>query len=298
MDIKFGAAGNSNLFYEQGNKSSLKMPAWLAEMGLNAYEYQCVRGVRIKEEFARKLGEEARAHNISLSIHAPYYINLATEDPQVKEKTKGHIIKSLRAAHWMGALTVVMHPGGGAGKDRAAAHQRAKDLLTEVLKEAREEGLEHIRLAPETMGKINQLGSLDEILDLCTVAENVVPCIDFGHLHAVTQGSLKDKESFAHILDKVSSALGEETVKKLHVHFSPVEFTKGGEKKHQTTLEKEFGPDFTPLAELIIERKMEPVIICESNGRQAEDALVYKRIFEKVRDQSIKDLGPLAPERS
>ncbi|MTI80245.1 MAG: TIM barrel protein [Firmicutes bacterium] len=286
MSIKFGAAGNSDSFYEQGNKSSLEMPRWLAEMGLNAYEYQCSRGVRVKEEFCRKLGQEARDNDVALSIHAPYYINLGTEDPLIKEKTKGHILKSLRAANWMGAVTVVMHPGGGAKKDRNAAHQRIKTALEEVLEEVKAEGLEHIKIAPETMGKVNQMGSLDEILDLCTVADNVVPCVDFGHLHAVNQGSLTDKESFAVVLDKIHSFLGEEALKKLHIHFSPIEFSKGGEKKHHTTMDTEFGPDFTPLAELITERKMQPTIICESNGRQAEDALIFKKIYETSSQES------------
>lgn len=284
MSVRFGAAGNSDSFYEQGNKSSLEMPAWLAEMGLNAYEYQCSRGVRIKEQFAGKLGAAARANNIALSIHAPYYINLSTEDPEMKQRTKGHIIKSMRAAQWMGAATVVMHPGGGPGKDRTASYNRAKNALAEILKAAADEGLINIKLAVETMGKINQIGSLDEILDLCTVAENVVPCVDFGHLHAVNQGSLIDKDSFAQVLDKISQSLGVDALKHLHIHFSPIEFTKAGEKKHRTTLEKEYGPDFAPLAELIIERNMEPTIICESNGRQAEDALVYKEMFARIKN--------------
>lgn len=281
MTIRFGSAGNPDSFYKQKNKSSLEMPAWLAAQGLNAYEYQCSRGVKIKEETARKLGESARFNNIALSIHAPYYINLSTQDPDMKIRTKRHILNSMRVANWMGATVVVMHPGGGAGTDRQGNFLRGKAYLAEVLKEAVQEGLGHIKLAPETMGKVNQIGSLDEILELCTVAENVVPCVDFGHLHAVTQGRISTKEGFAGVLDKISSALGEGAVKNLHIHFSPIEFTKAGEKKHRTTLEHEFGPDFTPMAELIIERKMQPTIICESNGRQAEDALVYKRIFEK-----------------
>jgi deoxyribonuclease-4 len=282
MSIKFGSAGNPDSFYEQGNKSSLEMPAWLALKGLNAYEYQCSRGVRIKEEFAMELGRLARANNIALSIHAPYYINLSSEDPAIKEKTKGHILKSMRAAQWMGATTVVMHPGGGPGNDRAASYQRAKQALAAVLKEAADEGLNNIKIATETMGKVNQIGSLDEILDLCTVADNVIPCVDFGHLHAVNQGSLTDKEKFAEVLDKIEGALGSKVLKHLHVHFSPIEFTKAGEKKHHTTLETEFGPDFAPLAELLVERAMEPTIICESNGRQAEDALIYQGIYQQL----------------
>lgn len=280
MSIRFGSAGNPDSFYTE-HKSSLDMPAWLANLGLNAYEYQCSRGVRIKEEFARKLGEAAKAHNIALSIHAPYYINLSTEDMEMRERTKGHILKSLRAAQWMGATTVVMHPGGGPGNDRAASYQRAKTTLAETLQEIKAEGLDTIKLAVETMGKKNQMGSLAEVLDLCTLAENVVPCIDFGHLHAVNQGSLLSVEDFAKVLDQITAALGAESLQHLHIHFSPIEFTKAGERKHHTTLQPEFGPDFTPLAELLASRNLTPTIICESNGRQAEDALIYKEIYEK-----------------
>lgn len=265
------------------------MPAWLAAMGLNAYEYQCSRGVRIKEEFARKLGEAARTHNITLSIHAPYYINLSTEDEEIKERTKGHILKSMRAARWMGATTVVMHPGGGPGQDRAASYQRAKARLAEVLQAIEEEGLNDIKLAVETMGKKNQMGSLAEVLDLCTLAENVVPCIDFGHLHAVNQGSLLTEQDFGQVLDQIGAALGEAALQNLHIHFSPIEFTKAGEKKHHTTLQAEFGPDFTPLAKQLISRGLTPTIICESNGRQAEDALIYKQIYERLKEENQRN---------
>lgn len=286
MSVKFGSAGAPDAFYAQGFKSSLDMPAWLAEMGLTAYEYQCSRGVKIKEEMARQLGERARQHGIALSIHAPYYINLSTEEPDKKLKTKGYILDSLRAARWMGATTVVFHPGGGPGTDRRGTFERAKILFKEVLRDAAEEGLEDILLAPETMGKINQIGSLDEILELCNLGEQVVPCVDFGHLNAVNQGNLKTKEDYARVLDKIADTLGKEALTHLHAHFSPIEFTKAGEKKHWTLKESHlYGPDFTPLAELIWERSMQPVIICESAGTQAEDALVFKRIYENLKPQ-------------
>lgn len=283
MPVKFGPAGNSDSFYEQGYKSSLDMPLWLAQMGLKAYEYQCSRGVRIKEEFARKLGENARAHGVALSIHAPYYINICSHDPEIQARTKNHILKSMRAADWMGATIVVMHPGGGAGNDRTASFKRGMNYLKEICKEIEAEGLSHIKLAPETMGKANQIGSLDEILELCTVADFVVPCVDFGHLHAVTGGGLTDKRAFEKVLNQVKSALGDKVLKNLHIHFSPIEFTNAGEKKHRTTLEREFGPDFAPLAELIKEYQLKPTVICESQGRQAEDALVYKQIYDQLK---------------
>ncbi len=283
MSVKFGSAGAPESFYAQGFKSSLDMPAWLADMGLTAYEYQCSRGVKIKEKMARELGERARRHGVALSIHAPYYINLSTEEPEKKVKTKGYILDSLRVACWMGATTVVFHPGGGPGTDRRGTFDRAKTLFKEILRDAAEEGLDDILLAPETMGKLNQIGSLDEILELCTMAEQVVPCVDFGHLNAVTQGNLKSKEDFARVLDKIAVTLGKEALTGLHIHFSPIEFTKAGEKKHWTLKESYlYGPDFTPLAELIWERSLEPVIICESAGTQAEDALIFKQIYEKL----------------
>lgn len=282
LTIRFGSAGAPEAFYDQGHKSSLDMPGWLAQLGLNAYEYQCSRGVKIKEPMARELGEKARQHGIALSIHAPYYINLSTEEPDKRSKTKGYILDSLRAANWMGASTVVFHPGGGPGENRRNSFDRSIALFKEILRDVAEEGLDHIRLAPETMGKMNQLGSLDEVLELCALGEQVVPCVDFGHLNAVTLGMLKTKEDYAAVLDKITNALGHEVVRNLHAHFSPIEFTKAGEKKHWTLLESHlYGPDFAPLAELIWERQLEPTIICESAGTQAEDALVFKGLYEK-----------------
>ncbi|RYD03863.1 endonuclease IV [Desulforamulus aquiferis] len=267
MTIYFGSAGAPDSFYGAGFKSSLDMPAWLAGQGLNAYEYQCSRGVRIKEEMAGELGKRARQHGIKLSIHAPYYINLSTEDPEKRLKTKGYILDSLRAASWMGATTVVFHPGGGPGDNRLETFRRAKVCLAEVLEEIKAEGLDDILLAAETMGKINQIGSLEEILELCQLGEQVVPCVDFGHLHAVSQGGLQGIEDFALILNKITDAIGVQALKTLHMHFSPVEFTRAGEKKHWTLKESHlYGPEFAPLAQLIAERGMEPTVICESQG--------------------------------
>lgn len=282
MTVKFGPAGNPDSFYAQGHKSSLDMPAWLKELGLNAYEYQCSRGVNIGEETARKLGELARENGITLSIHAPYYINLATVDPGLRQKTKGYILNSMRAAQWMGANRVVFHPGSADKQDRPGSLNRARELLREILNEARKIGLAGIKVAPETMGKPSQLGNLEEVLEFCTVDEMVIPTVDFGHLHAAGRGALGDKKAFGAVLDRVEEKLGPEILKSLHIHFSPVEFTAAGEKKHRTTRDEGYGPDFLPLAELILERGLTPTIICESAGLQAEDALVFKGILEKL----------------
>jgi len=278
MQAYFGTAGNPESFYSAGFKSSLDMPAWLQDKGLNAYEYQCVRGVHIKEETARKLGSAARDSGIKLSVHAPYYISLASQDAEIRKKTRNHFFKSLYAAHWMGATTVVFHPGGGKD-DRAGALRRSMGFLAEILAEADQAGLGHILVAPETMGKVSQLGNLDEVLEMCTLGDRVVPAVDFGHLHAAGVGALKAEEDYAAVLDAVERALGKVALKNLHIHFSPVEYTGAGEKRHLTTLAEGSGPDFAPLARLIARRGLSPTVICESDGRQAEDAIIYRDLY-------------------
>ncbi|MBE3587760.1 MAG: TIM barrel protein [Thermoanaerobacteraceae bacterium] len=285
MRVHFGPAGNPPSFQAQGHKSSLDMPAWLKARGLDAYEYQSVRGVHIKEDTARKLGELARENGVALSMHAPYYITLGTADAAYREKTRMHLLKSIEAAHWMGASPVVFHPGTGGGEDRAATLKRAMDLLKEILDEAAERGYGDVRVAPETAGKPAQLGNLPEVLELCTVSSRVVPAVDFAHLHAAGGGSLTTVEDFARILDLLESRLGRGAVEHLHVHFSPIEFTGKGEKRHRTLLDEGFGPDFTLLARLLVERNVGATIICESYDRQAEDALVYKAIYQQLKQQ-------------
>lgn len=285
---RFGPAGNPESFYRAGYKYSLDMPRWLEGMGLTAYEYQCVRGVHLKETTARALGEAARRHNVALSIHGPYYISLAATEPGTREKTQKHFLAALQAASWMGARPVVFHPGGGGREDRAGSMKRARERLKELLDMARDLGLGDVPVAPETMGKAAQLGSLDEILELCTVGHNVVPAVDFGHLHAAGVGALREEEHFSAVLDRVQEALGPEALRKLHIHFSPVEFTGAGERRHRTLLDEGYGPDFTLLARQLVQRGLTPTVICESSGRQAEDALEFRRIFEHVREKFIK----------
>ncbi len=130
---RFGPAGNPQAFYDQGYKASIQMPAWLKEQGLTAYEYQSGRGVNIGEATAKNLGDAARANNIRLSLHAPYYINLASNEPEKQQKTIGYILDSLMAAGQMGAERVVFHPGSAA---KAGSRQEALELALGLLQTA------------------------------------------------------------------------------------------------------------------------------------------------------------------
>ncbi|MCD7947754.1 MAG: TIM barrel protein [Oscillospiraceae bacterium] len=275
----FGPAGNAASF-SAAHKSSLEAPRWLHEMGLTCYEYQCGKGVNIKEETAREMGARARQWQIALSLHAPYFINLANPDPASLEKTTGYILAACQAADWMGATRVIVHTGALMKRTRAEAMAIAVPSLRSVLAACDAAGFGHIALCPETMGKINQLGDLEEVLALCTIDARLVPCVDFGHLYARTLGELSGEQAMRHILGRMEAVLGEARAAHFHSHFSKIQFTpNGGEKMHLTFDQDEFGPDPLPLMEEIARRGWSPTIICESAGTQAEDALTMQRMY-------------------
>jgi deoxyribonuclease-4 len=280
MRAKFGPAGNSDSF-SKVHKSSLKAPLWIAAQGLDCYEYQCGKGVHIGEEAAVKLGQEAVKAGISLSLHAPYFINLANPDPESLKKTIGYITQACFAAQCMGAGRVVIHSGALMKRTRREAQEIALKSMKEVITACDDAGYGNIALCPETMGKINQLGDLDEVLELCTLDERLVPCIDFGHLYARSLGEDDGAEAFHKMLDRVEEILGAERASKFHSHFSHIQFTpNGGEKCHRTFADDDgYGPDWEPLAAEIARRGWCPTFICESAGTQAEDAGEMKRIY-------------------
>jgi len=278
--VHFGPSGNSDSFYADGHKSSLEMPEWLNKQGLNAYEYQCSKGVKISADTANKLGNKAKENDILLSIHSPYYINLATDDEEKRLKSVDYIMQTLRAANDMGADRIVVHSGACAKMDRKVALEYAKKTLTIARDAAKSEGLLHIHICPETMGKINQLGDLDEVMELCLVDDTFLPTIDFGHLNARTFGGLKTYEEFLHIFDTIENKLGFDRLNIFHSHFSKIEYTvPGGEKKHLTFADDVYGPDFNYVAEIVYKKNLSPVFICESDGTMAEDAKKMQEMY-------------------
>ena len=281
MGARFGPAGNSESF-SKVHKSSLAAPAWIAQQELDCYEYQCGKGVHVGEDTARKLGEKAREAGIALSVHAPYFINLANPDPESRAKTTNYVLESCFVAQVMGAERIVIHSGALMKRSRQEALDIAKETLKQVLEACDRQGYGNITLCPETMGKINQLGDLDEVLTLCTLDERLIPCIDFGHLYARSLGELEGEQACREMLDKVERGLGEERASRFHSHFSRIEFTpNGGEKRHRTFADHGgFGPDWTPLAREVARRGWSPTFICESAGTQAEDAVEMKRIYQ------------------
>ena len=280
MRAMFGTAGNPDRFQAEGFKASKDMPLWLKGKGLDAYEYQCGKGVSVGEATARAIGEKAAQAGIVLSLHAPYFVNPANPDPDSQEKTAGYVLAACRVARWMGAGRVVIHTGALQKRTRADALATAQESFKMLRRRCDDEGYGDILLCPETMGKINQLGDLEEVLALSVVTHGLLPCVDFGHLYARSLGALEGQEATARMLDRMAEVLGEEKASRFHSHFSMIEFTpKGGEARHLTFDQTDFGPDYRPLCRELARRRWSPTIICESAGTQDVDALTMKEEY-------------------
>lgn len=272
----FGPGGNSESFYAEGHKSTLEAPAWVRSKGLDAYEYQGGNGITASEATLAKIGEKAKAEGIKMSLHTPYYISLSGVETEKRLKSLDYIAKSLRAAELLCADTIVIHSGSAAKISREEAMALARDTLERT---ADMVGETSIRLGLETMGKINQLGTLEEVIELCRVSPIFHPVVDFGHLNARERGFFTDADSYRRIFDAIGSGLGDDYARTLHCHFSKIEYTSAGEKKHLTFEDEVFGPTFEPLAEAIAKEGLAPRIICESAGTMAEDALYMKKSY-------------------
>ena len=276
----FGPGGNSESFYEAGNKATVDAPKWVREIGLDAYEFEAGNGLNAGEATLAKIGEAARANNILMSFHTPYFISLSGVEEEKRLKSIDYIKRSLRAAELLGADTIVVHSGSAAKITRAEAMALAGDTLRRT---AEAVGETDIHIGLETMGKINQLGTLDEVIELCRIAPVFYPVVDFGHMNARNIGGyFSDVDSYRAVFDKIGNELGDKYAYNLHCHFSKIEYTQAGEKRHLTFEDTVYGPDFEPLAEAIVKEGVAPRIICESAGTQAEDALYMKRMWERA----------------
>lgn len=280
---KFGPAGNSESFAELGYKNSLQVPEYIVKMGLDCYEYQCGRGVNIGEDKARQLGEKAKAAGISLSLHAPYYISMSSVEEEKRLNSINYILASAKAVNAMGGNRIVVHTGSCGKISREHALELALDTMKKAIDALDSEGFSHIHICPETMGKVNQLGTLGEVLELCRLDERLIPCIDFGHLNARDLGILKTTADFDNIFTSIKNALGTDRLKCFHSHFSKIEYTTGGEKRHLTFEDTVFGPNYEPVMELTYKYGCDPTFICESAGTQAEDAKTMKDYYSSLK---------------
>ena len=281
MSAFFGPGGNSDAFRLAGLKSTVDAPRWVKSIGLNAYEYEAGNGLSASPKILEEIGREAALHNIKMSFHTPYFISLSGVVEEKRLNSINYIRQSLDAANLLGAGTIVVHSGSAAKISRDEAMRLAGDTLVKTLAAVDTYG---IKIGLETMGKVNQLGTLDEVLELCRIDSAFVPVVDFGHLNARDLGGVfVSADDYLRVFDKIDRALGAQVAENLHCHFSKIEWTGSGEKKHLTFEDQIYGPDFEPLVEVIYKNNLSPTIICESAGTQSEDALAMKKYYEELR---------------
>ena len=279
---KFGTAGLSDSYAAKGFDPQ-KIAAYTASFGLTAFEYQCGRGVRLAHDKAQALGKAAAAQGITLSVHAPYYISMSGLDDEKRLHSVDYLLQSCALVKALGGRRVVFHPGSCGKQSREVALEKALDTMRRAVAACDEAGYGDCILCPETMGKINQLGTVDEVLALCAVDARITPCIDFGHIYARSGGTeLTDTASYAALLDKLGDALGDDRAVHFHAHFSRIAYTAGGEKCHLTFSDTDYGPPHAPLLQLLKQRKLAPTVICESAGTQAEDAQKLAAAFASL----------------
>ena len=274
----FGPGGNSDSFRAAGYRSTQDAPAWIAAMGLDAYEYEAGNGLSAGDAALAAIGAAAAEAGVAMSFHAPYFISLAATEQEKRHKSIGYITTSLHAARLLGARTVVVHMGGVAKMTREEGMRLSAETLYELLSTVPDNG---VLIGLETMGKRNQLGTLDEVLTLCTMDRRLAPVVDFGHLNARVSGNggFATKDDYMRVFDAIACTLGDEAAMRLHAHFSKIEYTAAGERRHLTFEDTRFGPPFEPLMEAIAELRVTPTLICESAGTQAEDALAMKNYY-------------------
>ena len=277
--IKFGPSGNCESFYAEGYTHTEEAAAFVKNRGLDCFEYSFGRGVRMSEDKAISIGEAFQKADVEISAHAPYFINFANPDDEMAAKSYGYVLDTAKALRFMGGKRVVFHPAAQ-GK---ASREEAVSLTEERLKILRDyiymNSMEDMLFCPETMGKLAQIGTVEEIVRFCKIDPIYVPCVDFGHINAREQGSLKTAADYKSRLQYMLDELGCERMKHFHVHFSKIMYGAKGEIKHLTFEDELYGPEFEPLAIALKELALEPYIVSESAGTQAEDAAEMKKMY-------------------
>jgi deoxyribonuclease IV len=273
-DVRFGPAGRP-INYSGNAKDAC---TYIRAEGLEAYEYQATYGVKISQTSAMDLKKNSEDEDVLVSMHAPYYINLSSNKDDVVDRSIQRLIQSAKASEWMGAYRTVFHPGFYTTYSSEEAMGRCKDAIVKILDNLDRLGVKNFCFAPETTGKKSQLGNLDEIIEICGSFDHFEPTVDFAHLYARSGGKVNTRDDYSQIFQKLENELG---LKSLHCHFTHIEYTNAGERKHHILSDENYGPPLTPFIEEIVECGWDITVICESPVID-QDALLMKDMYRRV----------------
>lgn len=272
MPLLFGTAGVPLSSKDRSSEGGVRR---IRELDLGALELEFVQGVRMGEEKAKKVGLIAQENNIALSCHAPYYINLNSREPEKITASRDRILQTARISKILGVRSVVFHPAFNHDNSSEIVLARVVRELSLVRETLDAEGNEVI-LRPETTGKGTQFGDLQETILIAQEVPGVLPCIDFGHLHARTNGRYNSYDEFCEILDITAESLGDRWVKNVHFHISGIEYGLKGEKRHLPLRESDCR--FEELIKACHSFGVDGLAICESPNLE-DDALLLQKVY-------------------
>lgn len=251
---------------------------YLSSIGLHALEIGWVRSVRVSEKTCEKIKKTGRNHNVELSVHAPYYINLNADEEEWPKSRK----RLMDAAHYgslAGATDIVFHPGSAFG-DRPAARRKAIPRLEGCLQELAEAG-DAARLRPESMGKSAQLGTIEDLIAFNQVLPQIEPCLDFAHIHARTgDGSCNTYDEWCSILEQLGTSMKDGALQRLHCHLSGIAYTEKGEQHHLMLRDSDF--NLNALLRALAAFDCGGRIVCESPDEMDKDAQYIKETWEEI----------------
>jgi len=296
-ETKFGVAGFPPNFFNSDFKNKREnIFQWLNFLGLNWIELQNTYGIKMPDEQAIKYRELASQYKIGISIHAPYYITLASKDEEIVKRSQERILKAFRLAELINSQRIIFHPGhfpGISDNDRKAGLDKLIKNLNEIKNDL---PIEKVKIYPEISGKVNQLGSLIEIIEICKNVSFARPCLDLAHLHAREGGILKTSEDILKVFNIIEEHLGREMLKQCHFHMYPVGLNHTGENGHKAFTDKikgsqlgllkddyhnddRYHPRVEPFIDAILKRGLNPVVICEAKDTQDEGAILMRDYF-------------------
>lgn len=274
--LLFGTAG---IPFSTTDRNTIDGIKQVKHLGLGAMELEFVRSVNIGEEKAKEVKKTAEEQEIVLTCHAPYYINLnAAEKTKVNASIK-RIIDSARALHLCGGWSVCFHPGFYMQMEKEKVYETIKKNLKELMKQLKNEGV-NIWIRPETTGRATAFGDIYELIQLSSEIENVLPCIDFAHLHARSCGKFNTKEEFEQVLSTVERKLGKKALENMHIHLAGINYGDKGELNHLNL--KDSDMNYKDLLKAWKDFKIKGIIISESPNIE-QDSLLTKREYEKCK---------------
>lgn len=247
-------------------------------LGLASMEIEFVRGVYLKEDKTENIKKIAKENDIKLTCHAPYYINLNTNEPKKYHASINYITKSAKILSLCGGWSVCFHAGYYMKQDPEKVYSKIKESVKEIVKIVREYD-DKIWIRPEISGKKVQFGDLKETIKLSQDVEQVMPCIDFSHFFARDTGKHNTLSEFKNILEEIESKLGKNALSNMHIHVSGIEYGDKGEKNHLILNESKF--NYKDLMKALKEFKVKGVLICESPNIE-EDSLLMKKYYDKL----------------